>query len=189
MYDLMMWPFEHAFLSARRRSLAGRARGKVLEVGAGTGVQLRWYRPGVSVVALEPDPAMAARARRRVARAAVPVEVVDGVAGDLPFADQSFDAAVVVLTLCTVPDPVAALAELRRVLVFGGTLLLLEHVHLPWQPGRWLQSRAASRWASVAGGCRLDRDTVRFVKEAGFDVVEDRAYLLGWIHEVVARSG
>ena len=107
---------------------------------------------------------MRERARRRAARAAARVTVVEGRAEELPFADASFDAAVSAFALCTVADPAAALAELRRVLVPGGTLLLLEHVHLPWEPGRALQSRAAPAWAAVAGGCRLDRDTVRFAR-------------------------
>lgn len=187
-YDAAMWPFEHVVLGAWRRRLAARARGRVLEVGAGTGAQLRWYAPGADVVALEPDPAMAARARRRAARTAAAVTVLEGVAEALPFAAASFDTAVATFSLCTVADPEAALAELLRVLAPGGRLLLIEHVHLPWQPGRWLQRLAAPAWAGAAGGCRLDRDTVRFVREAGFIVLHERVHVLGWIVEIVARS-
>jgi ubiquinone/menaquinone biosynthesis C-methylase UbiE len=126
---------------------------------------------------------MLERARRRAPEAAAQVTVVEGRAEDLPFADASFDAAVSAFTLCTVADPAAALAELRRVLVRGGRLLLLEHVHLPWEPGRTLQSRAAPAWAAVAGGCRLDRDTVRTAVAAGFTVVRHRSHVAGWIVE------
>ena len=187
-YDALMWPFERAALGAWRRRLAAQARGRVLEVGAGTGSQLRWYPAGVAVVALEPDPGMASRARRAAARAAAAVEVVAGFAEHLPFPAASFDSAVTSFSLCTVVDPVAALAELRRVLVPGGRLLMLEHVHLTWQPGRGLQSRAAPAWAAVAGGCRLDRDTGRFVAEAGFSTLRERSHVLGWIVELEARS-
>jgi len=187
-YDALMWPFERAALGAWRRRLAARARGRVLEVGAGTGSQLRWYPTGAAVTALEPDPGMAARARRAAARAAARVTVVEGVAESLPFAAASFDAAVTSFSFCTVADPAAALGELRRVLVPGGRLLMLEHVHLPWQPGRRLQSWAAPAWAALAGGCRLDRDTGRFVREAGFSVLRERSHLLGWIVELEARS-
>jgi ubiquinone/menaquinone biosynthesis C-methylase UbiE len=131
---------------------------------------------------------MAARARRAAARAAASVTVVDGVAERLPFAAASFESAVTTFSFCSVADPAAALGELRRVLVPGGRLLMLEHVHLPWQPGRRLQSWAAPAWAAVAGGCRLDRDTGRFVHEAGFLDLRARPHVLGWIVELEARS-
>ncbi len=185
-YDALMWPFERAAIGAWRRRLAARARGRVLEVGAGTGSQLRWYPAGLEVVALEPDPEMAGRARRRAAHAQARVSVVEAPAEALPFADASFETAVSTFCLCTVSDPAAALAELRRVLVPGGRLLAIEHVHLSWQPGRRLQSLAAPAWASVAGGCRIDRDTVAAVREAGFDLLEERRHVLGWIVELAA---
>jgi ubiquinone/menaquinone biosynthesis C-methylase UbiE len=187
-YDALMWPFERAALGAWRRRLAEGACGRVLEVGAGTGSQLHWYAAGVEVTALEPDPGMALRARRAAARAGAHVTVVEGVAERLPFPAASFDTAVTSFSFCSVADPAAALAELRRVLTPGGRLLMLEHVHLQWQPGRRLQSWAAPAWAAVAGGCRLDRDTGRFVREAGFCVLRDRLHVLGWIVELEARS-
>jgi ubiquinone/menaquinone biosynthesis C-methylase UbiE len=185
-YDALMWPFERAAVGAWRRRLAARARGRVLEIGAGTGSQLRWYGAGLEVTAVEPDPDMARRALRRAAGAAARVRVIEAPAEALPFADGSFDTAVATFCLCTVADPAAALSELRRVLVPGGRLLAIEHVHLSWQPGRRLQSLAAPAWASVAGGCRLDRDTVAAVGGAGFDVLEERRHVLGWIVEVAA---
>lgn len=188
MYDAAMWPFERAAVGAWRRRLVAAARGRVLEIGAGTGSQLRWYAPGVDVTALEPDVSMAERARRRAAQAAARVSVVEGRAEELQFDDASFDTAVSAFALCSVADPSAALDELRRVLVPGGTLLLLEHVHLAWEPGRSLQTRAAPAWAAAAGGCRLDRDTVRFAREAGFSVLRERAHVAGWIREAQARS-
>jgi ubiquinone/menaquinone biosynthesis C-methylase UbiE len=187
-YDAAMWPFERAAFGGWRRRLAASARGRVLEIGAGTGSQLRWYAPGTEVTALEPDASMRARARRRAARSAARVTLVESTAEALPFADASFDTVVSAFTLCSVTDAAAALAELRRVLVPGGTLLLLEHVHLDWEPGRTLQSRAAPAWAAVAGGCRLDRDTVRCAREAGFTVLRERAHVAGWIREVEAHS-
>jgi ubiquinone/menaquinone biosynthesis C-methylase UbiE len=185
-YDGLMWPFERMAIGAWRRRLAARARGRVLEIGAGTGGQLRWYSRGLEVVALEPDPEMRSRARRRARAAAAQVRVVQGSAEALPFADGSFDTAVATFCLCTVTDQAAVLAELRRVLVPGGRLLAIEHVHLSWQPGRLLQSLTAPAWASLAGGCRLDRDTVAAVREAGFDLVEERRHALGWIVELAA---
>ncbi len=188
LYDAVMWPFERAAIGDWRRRLAATARGRVLEIGSGTGAQFRWYAPGTEVTALEPDASMRERARRRAARAAARVTVVDGRAEELPFADASFDAAVSAFALCTVADPAAALAELRRVLVPGGALLLLEHVHLHWEPGRAVQKLAAPAWAAVAGGCRLDRDTVTFAREAGFSVLQERTHVAGWIVEASLRN-
>jgi len=187
LYDALMWPVERAAVGAWRRRLAARTRGRVLEIGAGSGSQFRWYARGTEVAALEPDPAMAARARRRATQAAADVSVVEGRAEALPFEDERFDAVVAAFTFCTVADPERALAEVHRVLKPGGELLLIEHVHLPWQPGRWLQSQAAPLWAKVAGGCRLDRDTVGLVRAAGFAVVAERSHIAAWIREVVAR--
>jgi ubiquinone/menaquinone biosynthesis C-methylase UbiE len=187
-YDAAMWPFERAAIGAWRRRLAAAAGGRVLEIGAGTGSQLRWYAPGADVTALEPDASMLARARRRAAQSVAHVTLVEGHAEKLPFAGAAFDTAVSAFALCSVADPAAALSELRRVLVPGGSLLLLEHVHLAWEPGRSLQTRAAPAWAAVAGGCRLDRDTVRFAREAGFRVLQQRAHVAGWIREARQRS-
>lgn len=187
-YDALMWPFERALLGAWRRRIGARAVGRVLEIGAGTGSQLRWYAPGVVVTALEPDVTMAARARPRAARAHAPVAIVIGSAEELPFAAGSFDTVVFTFAFCSVADTAKVLAEVRRVLVPGGRLLMLEHVHLPWEPGRRLQSRAAPAWAAAAGGCRLDRDTAGLVRAAGLDVLDVRAHMLGWIVELLGRS-
>jgi ubiquinone/menaquinone biosynthesis C-methylase UbiE len=125
---------------------------------------------------------------RWAAEAVARVRVVGGHAEELPFADASFDAVVSAFALCTVGDPAAVLSELRRVLVPGGALLLLEHVHLAWEPGRAIQSAAAPAWASVAGGCRLDRDTLRTAADAGFRLVRRETHVAGWIVEASLRS-
>ena len=183
-----MWPFERAAIGAWRRRLTAAARGRVLEIGSGTGAQLRWYAPGAEVTALEPDEGMRARLSARAQRARVPVTVSSGRAEDIPFAAGSFDAAVSAFALCTVSDPAAALSELRRVLAPGGTLLLLEHVHLAWEPGRALQTAAAPAWAAVAGGCRLDRDTLGTAQDAGFTLVRQQAHVAGWIVEATLST-
>ncbi len=185
-YDALMWPFERAVLRAWRRRLGCLAHGRVLEIGAGTGSQLRWYRAETMVTALEPDVAMAAAARRRAVAAPATVQVVPGSAEALPFDAGSFDTIVFSLTLCSVNDPQAALAEARRVLAPRGHLFMIEHVHLPWQPGRRLQSLSAPLWDAATGGCRIDRDTVQLVRAAGFDVVDLREHAFRWIVEVAA---
>ena len=119
-------------------------------------------------MAVEPSAAMAARARARAGAAAI--TIVEARAEALPFADASFDWAIATFTWCSVADPLAAFAEVRRVLRPRGRLFLLEHVHLAWQPGRRLQSLAAPAWRRVAQGCRIDQDTVGLLESAGFAV-------------------
>ena len=153
--------------------------GRVIELGAGTGSNFACYPPTVrEVVAVEPEPYLRAIARRAAARAPVPVDVRDAVAGALPLPDADCDAAVACLVLCSVPDPAAALAELRRVLRPGGELRFYEHVHAERQPLRAVLSCAdASRlWPRLAGGCHAARDTLRAIEAAGFSVGELRRF-------------
>ena len=161
---------------------------RVLEIGAGTGVGFAFYPAGATVSAVEPSVAMAARARERAAYATATIEVVEARAEELPFRDGSFDCAIATLAWCSVADPLAAFAEVRRVLRPRGRLLLLEHVHSRWQPARRLQSLAAPTWRRVAQGCRLDQDTVGLLTAAGFAVERRRDHLLGWVVELQARK-
>lgn len=162
----------------RRETLAG-LRGRVVELGAGNGRNFGFYPDTVDeVVAVEPEPYLRALAVEAVARAPVAVTVVDAVAGRLPFEDASFDAAVACLVLCTVPDPAAALAGLRRLLRRDGELRFLEHVHAARGPLRAVQSFAdASRlWPLIAGGCHAARDTLSSIEAAGFAVADVRRF-------------
>jgi ubiquinone/menaquinone biosynthesis C-methylase UbiE len=154
----------------RRRLIAG-LRGRVIEVGCGDGPNFEHYPPEVSqVLAVEPDPTARGVAAERVADARVPIEVVDGDAASLPAEDAAFDAAVVVWVLCSVPDPAAALAELRRVLVPGGELRFYEHVRSENAAFRALQRAGdALFWTRALGGCETTRDSVRAIEDAGFE--------------------
>jgi ubiquinone/menaquinone biosynthesis C-methylase UbiE len=121
------------------------------------------------------------------ARRGVSVRVVEGRAEQLPFADGSFDAVLATFVWCSVADPARAFAEARRVLRPGGRLYLLEHVHNDWQPARSLQTLLAPAWRHVAGGCRLDQDTVGLLLAAGLRVERRADHLLGWVVELEAR--
>ena len=144
--------------------------------------------PGVVAagVAAGPD---AARTVPGPDPSAIVVTVVGSYAEKLPFSDGSFDSAIATLTWCSLADPVAAFAEVRRVLRPGGRLFMLEHVHNSWQPARRLQSLMAPTWRRLAWGCRLDQDTIGLLKAAGFTVERRRDHLLGWIVELEASAG
>jgi ubiquinone/menaquinone biosynthesis C-methylase UbiE len=154
----------------RRRLLSG-LRGRVIEVGAGDGRSFEHYPAEVErLVAVEPDPVARDRAIERAGAAPFAVEVVDGLADALPAGDASFDAAVVMGVLCSVPDVPGALGELRRVLVPGGELRFWEHVRSRSPAFRGVQ-RAVDRlfWTRALGGCETTRDTEAAIRAAGFE--------------------
>jgi ubiquinone/menaquinone biosynthesis C-methylase UbiE len=164
LYDAAMALLERTGLGRWREWLArGTAAGRVLDLGCGTGRNLPLFPHGVSVVGLDPCREMLAKARRRAPRA----PLVCARAEALPFRDGTFDTVVSALVLCSVTDPVAALAEVRRVLRPGGRLRLLEHVRATGAAA-WLQDRLQPAWTWVTGGCRPNRDTEAEVERAGF---------------------
>lgn len=160
----------------RRQLLAGLS-GRVIEVGAGHGLNFKHYPETVSeVVAVEPEAYLRALAERAARDASVSVSVVDGVAERLPVADEEFDAGVASLMLCTVPDQAASLGEFRRVIRPGGELRFYEHV-LADRPGLARFQRAVRPgWKLVAGGCSPDRDTAAAIGEAGFTIESMRRF-------------
>jgi ubiquinone/menaquinone biosynthesis C-methylase UbiE len=155
----------------RRRLVAG-LRGRVIEVGPGSGLSFAYYPPEVDeVVAVEPEPHLRGLATDAARGAPVPVRVVDGTADHLPSGDASFDAAVVAGVLCSVPDQARALAELRRVLRPGGELRFHEHVAARGRGLAALQRVLdATVWPRMNGGCHLTRDTEAAILAAGFEL-------------------
>jgi ubiquinone/menaquinone biosynthesis C-methylase UbiE len=175
-YDRFMRQTEEACFVQWRAELLESLSGRVLEVGAGTGANLRHYPPTVtSLVLCEPDAHMRKKLAARVAHEIKSPErspqIVDADAERLPFEDRSFDAVVCTLVLCSVADPARALGELRRVLVPGGRLVFIEHVAAHDNPSRlqW-QRRIEPAWKHVAGNCHLTRETERAIRDAGFEV-------------------
>ena len=156
-----------------RQGLVPLARGRVLEVGVGSGLNLPLYAKGVSeVIGVDPSGPLLALARRRASEAVVPVDLRQGSATDLPLDSESIDTLVMTWTLCSIPEPLAALREIRRVLKPGGTMLFIEHGLSP-DPGvaRW-QYRLTPLWRRFAGGCHLDRKIDDLVRVAGFDLAQ-----------------
>ena len=169
-------------LGRYRKELLAGLSGRVVEIGAGNGINFRHYPETVEqVVALEPEPHLRAKAHDAARGAQVKVSVQDGVAGDLPLADGGFDAAIASLVLCTVPDPMGALAELRRVLKPGGELRFMEHARSERSPKSRVQEGLdrSGIWPLVAGGCHCARDTRGAVEVAGFRVERLRSFDLG----------
>lgn len=188
LYDLVMAPAERGRLGRWRESIVAKASGRVLEIGAGTGLNFAHYRPGVWVVATDPDVGMLTRAKARAA--AIPAEILLVVADAeaLPFRDRTFDGGIVGLAMCTIPHPERALAELRRTLRPGAVLRLLEHVRFESPVFGRLQDWLTPVWRRVAGGCRLNRRTAATVTGSGFVLESVTPHLGGYVQEIVARA-
>jgi SAM-dependent methyltransferase len=175
-YDPFFAWGERAGMAERRRALLASARGSVLELGAGTGLNLAHYPDRLErLVLTEPDQHMAKRLERRLARFGTSAEIVRAPAELLPFADDSFDTVVSTLVLCTVEEPERSLAEIRRVLRRGGSLLFLEHVRSE-NPrlGRW-QDRLNGPWRNFADGCNCNRRTLELLRDRFEVSVSERA--------------
>ncbi len=160
-----------------RRELLASAKGRVVEVGAGNGINFEHYPEGVDeLIAVEPEPYLRGQAERAAAGAAVTVRVTSGTAAELGLVPGSADAVVVSGVLCSVPDQAAALAEFRRVLRPGGELRFFEHVRSRRTGfARW-QRIVDPIWSRLMGGCRIHRDTVAAIEAAGFRVERCRGF-------------
>ena len=158
-----------------RRFVVPEATGTVLEVGVGTGLNFGLYRNLTALEGIDPDPFMLARARERMAELPFPVRLHETGAERMPFADGHFDTAVVTFTLCTIPDPVAALAEIRRVLRAGGRLLFVEHTRSIQPLVAGVQDALTPLWKKIGGGCHLNRRAIELVRSAGFQVRDTEA--------------
>ncbi len=172
------------------------ASGDVLEVGVGSGLNIPIYGQEVrSLHALDPSPELLRMARRRAAGTRFPVEFILRPAEAIPLADATVDTVVTTWTLCTIPDPVRALREMRRVLRADGRLIFVEHGRAPDPDVVKWQDRLTPAWRRVAGGCHLDRPIDRLLGQGGFEVTElDASYTAGlrvaaYLYRGLARPG
>lgn len=172
LYDFGCRRIEPEF-GPRRAALLANARGRVLEIGAGTGLNLRYYPSEVEELVLtEPEPGMTRRAEEKAAELDLPVRFVQASGEKLPFSDGEFDTVVATLVLCSVDDQAEVLAELKRVLKPGGRFLFIEHVRSDDPKlARW-QDRLERPWATLGMGCHPNRRTLESIESAGFEVEE-----------------
>ena len=186
-YDQQIAFFERIWFGGARQWLGRRAHGRVLEVAIGTGLNLPHYRPDTIITGVELSPAMLAIARQRAGGLGLAADLHEGDAEHLPFDDASFDTVVCALSLCTIPNPTAAITEMKRVLVPGGTLLLADHVASSWPPIRavqWLLERVTIRTA----GEHFTRRQLPLVRAAGLHIEEAERLKAGTIERVHARK-
>jgi ubiquinone/menaquinone biosynthesis C-methylase UbiE len=172
LYDPMSATAERKFGAETKRKLLANARGRVLEIGVGTGLSFSHYPADVELVGVEPSAPMLRRAKRRAAELHKDVTLVHAAAEELPFEDGSFDTVVNLAVLCSVRDQGRALAEARRVLRPGGRLLFVEHVRSDDPSVARRQDRYERPWGWFACGCHPNRDTLGAIEAAGFEVVE-----------------
>ena len=184
-YDKQISFFEKIWFGGGREWLGQRAQGRVLEVAVGTGRDLPHYPADVIVTGIELSPAMLALARQRAAGLGRDVDLREGDAEHLPCGDASFDTVACALSLCTIPDPATAIGEMKRVLVPGGRLLLLDHIASTWPPihaAQWLLERFTIR----AAGEHFTRRQLPLVRAAGFRVVETERLKAGSVERIHA---
>jgi ubiquinone/menaquinone biosynthesis C-methylase UbiE len=171
LYDSCLKSTEEAGLRETRREALSAARGRTIDLGAGTGANLDLYPDAVEdLILAEPDPHMLKQLREKAQSSGSAAGLVEAGAEDLPFPDSSFDTAVFTLVLCTVPNPAAALAEAARVLRPGGRLLFVEHVRAEDEKlARW-QDRLVRPWRFIGDGCHCNRDTVAAIEASPLEI-------------------
>lgn len=184
-YDKQIAFFEKIQFGGGREWLGERARGRVLEIAIGTGRNLPHYPADATVTGIELSPAMLALARQRTADLGREAVLLEGDAERLPSGDASFDTVVCALSLCTIPSPAAAIGEMKRVLVPGGRLLLLDHVGSTWPPVyavQWLLEQITIR----AAGEHFTRRQLPLIQAAGFQIVETERLKAGTVERIHA---
>jgi ubiquinone/menaquinone biosynthesis C-methylase UbiE len=174
LYDPFLWLGEIAGMRRRRRALVAEARGLVVEIGAGTGLNVAHYPNAVDELVLtEPEPGMRRKLARRLERQGRVARIIDAPAERLPLPDASVDTVVATLVLCTVDDPESALREIARVLRADGQLRFIEHVRASSRFLAACQDKLLKPWRGFAGGCVCNRPTLELMRACGFTVEAD----------------
>ena len=181
---------EERFMKPLRQEVAGLAHGRVLEIGAGNGLNFAFYRPDTveHVEATEPDSIMLGYARARASVAPVQVNLVQTAVENLPFPNESFESVVATLVFCSVSDPRRGLSEVQRVLMPGATLRMIQHVRAHGSIPTTIQNIVTPITRLVAGNCHWNRDTEKTVIEAGFKIEQRRDLRWSMLPFVLLRA-
>lgn len=174
-------------ITRQRRRIVPRAKGHVLEIGIGSGRNLPFYDPETvaSVIGVDPDATMLKLGGKRFQQARVPLDVRAGVAENLPLENQSIDTALIAYTLCSLPAPSAALAEVKRVLKPGGQILFCEHGRSQNEGVARMQDRLNPVWRRLAAGCNLNRNVEEILTQNGFNIVELERFSLSGVPRTI----
>lgn len=168
----------HRLFGSRKQELFAGLSGQVVEIGAGSGPNFRYYSPDARVIAVEPNRHLHRALRASARRSNIDLSILDGTAERVPLRDACVDAVVCTLVLCTVTDPHAVISEISRVLRPGGTLTFLEHVQAPAGTlARWSQRALRRPWRWLFEGCDLTRDTESALRAAGFSSLSVDRYV------------
>jgi ubiquinone/menaquinone biosynthesis C-methylase UbiE len=188
LYDTFMGPLERGGFKKIRMPLIQKAQGQVLEIGSGTGINFPYYTKANQVIAIEPEPLMNEQSIQRAMKARVPIEVIQAGAEEIPFQEDSFDTVVCTLVFCTIPNPIKALQEIRRVCKPNGTVLFFEHVRLKHSSLGKLQDLLTPVWKRLCDGCHLNRNTREMINEAGFSIIQVKSYYKDIFLTIEARN-
>lgn len=169
-YDFFMSPLEKLKFKRIRAELLESAKGRVLELGSGTGINFPLYRGVDHVMAIEPSQHMINRSREKHKLAVVPIEIVRASAEQLPFEDNTFDTVVATLVFCTIPNMEKAIEEMKRVCKPEGEILLFEHVKMENKALSTLQNMLTPTWMKICDGCCLNRETLNAFRAHGMSI-------------------
>lgn len=165
--------FNRKIYGAYKRDLFHDLKGTVVEIGPGTGINFNYLPPGITWLGIEPNEAFHKILRKQATEKGIHATLLTGDAAKIPLADNSADAVLCTLVLCSVPDPVSAIADMKRVLKPGGKLIFIEHVAAPKKSGlRFLQDTLNPVNRAVADGCNCNRETWGYIEQAGFSNTE-----------------
>lgn len=185
-YDWAMWPLEHLLYARQRMRLFTPLRGAILELGSGTGANLHAYDCSANVTAIEIELTATQAAQERQAPQHVRFVVGDG--QRLPFADEQFDYVTTALVFCSLPEPAAALDEIRRVLRPHGRLIQLEHTCTGHAAPDWILDHIAPAWKAMTGGCHINRDTAGLLQQRGWHIARHERHAAGLVRVLEATA-